>query len=213
VKFLVIYCNRINCLLVTQKLRGFLQKANLLPEKLREKLGNKEAEELVSVLNARDEENRQTIMEISEGKFAATLIEEAAAIRNEMCEMKSHVETRLVEEISGLRSEVKEEIYGLRSEIKGEISGLRNEMVRGDESVKAELKKEISGLREEMVRSDEALRSELKQEISDLREDMVRGDESIHSELHSTRADLLKWMFIFWVGQVGVITALLLTIG
>jgi hypothetical protein len=139
-----------------------------IPEKLREKLGNEASEKLASMLNERDEENRRTIMQLFEGKFASTLIEEAAAIRNEMGDIKTHFETRITEE----------------------ISGLRNDMVRGDE----------------------ALRSELKQEISDLREDMVRGDESIRSEIHSTRADLLKWMFIFWVGQVGVITALLLTI-
>jgi hypothetical protein len=71
---------------------------------------------------------------------------------------------------------------------------------------------EISGLRNEMVRGDESLKAELKNEISGLRNEMVQGDESIRSEIHSTRADFLKWMFIFWVGQVGVITALLLTI-
>ena len=28
-------------------------------------------------------------------------------------------------------------------------------------------------------------------------------------ELHGIRAELIKWMFIFWVGQVGTITAIL----
>ena len=51
-----------------------------IPQILREKLGNEASEKLTSMLNERDEENRQAIMQLFEGKFAATLIEEAAAI-------------------------------------------------------------------------------------------------------------------------------------
>ena len=32
---------------------------------------------------------------------------------------------------------------------------------------------------------------------------------TLRVELHSIRAELIKWMFIFWVGQVATITAIL----
>ena len=31
----------------------------------------------------------------------------------------------------------------------------------------------------------------------------------IDSKIEQTRADIIKWMFIFWVGQVGAITAII----
>ncbi|MEW5946238.1 MAG: hypothetical protein AB1742_08575 [bacterium] len=34
-------------------------------------------------------------------------------------------------------------------------------------------------------------------------------EEKFERRLSETKADLIKWMFIFWVGQIGVITGLL----
>ena len=33
----------------------------------------------------------------------------------------------------------------------------------------------------------------------------------LKTKIERVRADLIKWMFIFWVGQVGTITAILFT--
>lgn len=49
----------------------------------------------------------------------------------------------------------------------------------------------------------------LAKESSLLREDMVRGDESLRVEIQACRADIIKWMCIFWVGQIGVIIGIL----
>ena len=38
---------------------------------------------------------------------------------------------------------------------------------------------------------------------------LVEETSKLRIEIHSLRADLIRWMFIFWVGQVGTIIAIL----
>ena len=39
---------------------------------------------------------------------------------------------------------------------------------------------------------------------------MVRGEiQVLRTDMHAMRADLIKWMFIFWAGQIGVILGIL----
>ncbi|MBI2889622.1 MAG: hypothetical protein HYY13_02445 [Nitrospirae bacterium] len=54
---------------------------------------------------------------------------------------------------------------------------------------------------------DEALESRLGHEWRHLatREDL----EKLRTEIHAVRTELIKWMFIFWVGQVATITGIL----
>jgi len=47
-----------------------------------------------------------------------------------------------------------------------------------------------------------------KKDISDLKEEL--GKLSV--KIEKVRADLIKWMFIFWVGQVSVTIALILLV-
>ena len=36
--------------------------------------------------------------------------------------------------------------------------------------------------------------------------------EQVRVEIRETKSEIIKWMFIFWVGQVGVFTAILFTL-
>jgi len=49
----------------------------------------------------------------------------------------------------------------------------------------------------------------LVQETSLLREDFRKGLADIRSELATTRVEMLRWSFVFWLGQVAAIAALL----
>jgi hypothetical protein len=57
---------------------------------------------------------------------------------------------------------------------------------------------EISGLRAEMYRELHALRLEFRDGLAAVRQEMA-----------VMRADILKWSFLFWIGQVATIAALL----
>ena len=48
------------------------------------------------------------------------------------------------------------------------------------------------------------VKSEVKAEFDNKREIL-----STKEDLANVKADIIKWMFIFWIGQIGVIIALL----
>jgi len=43
-----------------------------------------------------------------------------------------------------------------------------------------------------------------------LTEEISKINERITKEILSTKTDLIKWMFIFWIGQIGAIIGILL---
>jgi hypothetical protein len=53
-----------------------------------------------------------------------------------------------------------------------------------------------------LARVETRFESRLAKEISDLRVDVTR-------ELTAMRGEILRWSFVFWISQVGVMTGLL----
>ena len=48
----------------------------------------------------------------------------------------------------------------------------------------------------------------LRQEIANLRQEMGKEIGNVRQEIANVRADLLKWMFVFWVGQIAVLSGI-----
>jgi len=55
----------------------------------------------------------------------------------------------------------------------------------------------------------ERFEKRLTQEVSTLREEFHRSLTDIRQEIATTRFELLKWTFLFWIGQVAVMAGLL----
>lgn len=53
------------------------------------------------------------------------------------------------------------------------------------------------------------LRTELKEDIHALRVEMKGDSNSLNVKLEKMRAYMIEWMFIFWIGQIAAILALL----
>ena len=68
---------------------------------------------------------------------------------------------------------------------------------------KIEINARISDLRDEVFGEIQKLREEVFGEIHKLRNE-------VFEEIHKQRADNIKWMFLFWVGQTGVLAGILL---
>jgi hypothetical protein len=85
--------------------------------------------------------------------------------------------------------------------VSGEGTGVRVELANTEKRFEKRLIEEISGLREEMVRSDLSVRDELKADIADLR-----------GRIEKSRSDTIKWMFLFWVGQIGAVLGIILAV-
>ncbi len=79
-----------------------------------------------------------------------------------------------------------------------------------EEKFERRLSEEISKLRVDMMEMNQQLRGEMVDVNQQLRGEMVEQMARLRTEISQTRAELIKWMFIFWVGQVGMILGILL---
>ena len=75
------------------------------------------------------------------------------------------------------------------------------------------LVEETSKIRVEMAQMRGDLRQEMHAGFGALRQEMAQLGGSLRSEMAAGRFDLLKWAFVFWVGQlvsiVGIVALLL----
>lgn len=60
-----------------------------------------------------------------------------------------------------------------------------------------------------IVLVEEKFERRLVEEISKLREEMAGLRAEFKVDQANTRADLIRWMFIFWIGQVATIIGIL----
>jgi len=67
--------------------------------------------------------------------------------------------------------------------------------------IKHELKDELT---KELVTKDElkATEERLRREIEEVRGEIKATEERLKTEIHRWRADTIKWMFVFWLGQL-----------
>jgi len=80
-------------------------------------------------------------------------------------------------------------------------------------SLRVDLTREIATLRQDMTRDTSALRQDMTKEMSMLRQDMTIDLSALRQDfsrdLSNVRVELLKWSFLFWVGQVAAMAGLL----
>jgi hypothetical protein len=90
-----------------------------------------------------------------------------------------------------------------------EASGLRQEITKSDAGLRQELTTVAAGFRKELATIEAGLRQELTTVAASLRQEIGGVEVRLHRELADMRFDLLKWSFLFWIGQVVAITAIM----
>ena len=158
-----------------------------LPKVLREKIGEEAAESLIELLNTSEQYSRDSVIVLAEERFERRLAEEMAKMRSEFYEEFSRFRSEFHDALAELHTELHDEIVGLRSSLHDEIAG-----------VHTELHDEIAGLRSETIQEQASIRSEIAAVKSELSE-----------EMHKNQAATIRWMFLFWVGQIGAILGIL----
>jgi len=78
-----------------------------------------------------------------------------------------------------------------RADLRSEIGQLRSEMHAG-----------FALLRTEMGSGSAALRTEMGSGSAALRTEINSGSAALRTEMANLRAELIKWMFLFWLGTV-----------
>ena len=109
-----------------------------------------------------------------------------------------------------LGEEASESLVAMLNDYGREIEGSIIE--KAEKRFEVVLIREIGALREEMHAADAGLREEMQALGAGLREEMqsmeIRlGKEiaAVSSEVHRASAANTRWMFVFWVGQIGAI--------
>ncbi|GAB6163920.1 hypothetical protein JCM12298_30800 [Desulfothermus naphthae] len=77
--------------------------------------------------------------------------------------------------------------------------------------IKTELKDELT---KELVTKHELKATEetLRKEMQEIRGEIKATEEKLRTEIHKWRADTIKWMFIFWLGQIATFTGILISV-
>ncbi len=97
-----------------------------------------------------------------------------------------------------IEEKAKEQKVIVKTELKDELT---KELVTKDElkATEERLRKEIEEVRWKISTTEEKLRGEIK-----------ATEEKLRAEIHRWRADTIKWMFIFWLGQVATFAGILI---
>ncbi len=157
-----------------------------IPKALRERLGEEGSQGLVDIISAIDERAREDSLRLLSERFERRLSEEIGKVNERI--------TGLDEKITSLEERferrLSEEIGKVNERITLEI-GKINERITA----------EIGKLDERITIEIGKVNERITAEIGGLRQDMERF-----------RSELIKWMFIFWVGQIAVLGGLIVGI-
>ena len=81
-------------------------------------------------------------------------------------------------------------------------------MAQQGATLRQEMTQQGATLREALAQESSALRIEIAGLRTELKGDMQEGFASLRLAIANDRFELLKWSFLFWVGQVFAIVAL-----
>ncbi|GAB6163827.1 hypothetical protein JCM12298_29870 [Desulfothermus naphthae] len=129
--------------------------------------------------------------------------EQKIVIKNEL---KDELTKELVtkDELKATEERLKGEIKSTEEKLRGEIKEIRGEIKATEEKLRGEIKDvrgEIKDVRGEI--------KDVRGEIKDVRGEIKATEERLMREIHKWRADTIKWMFIFWIGQIAALTAII----
>jgi hypothetical protein len=103
----------------------------------------------------------------------------------------------------------KEDILNLRNELQENINNLHVTFEKENSKLRNEFKEENSKLRNEFKEENSKLRNEFKEDNHKLRLEMKESEKKLSKEIQKSRADMIKWMFIFIIGQLAAIIGIL----
>jgi len=112
-------------------------------------------------------------------------------------ELAKKVIKAIEKSLSSIEEKAKEQKIIIKHELKDELT---KELVTKDElkATEERLRREIEEVRSEI----KATEGRLRREIEEVRGEIKATEERLKTEIHRWRADTIKWMFVFWLGQL-----------
>ena len=125
------------------------------------------------------------------------------------------IENKAKEQKVIIKNELKDELTKelvTKGELRATEERLRGEIKSTEEKLRGEIKEvrgEIKEVRGEIKAIEGKLRGEIKSTEEKLRGEIKATEERLMREIHKWRADTIKWMFIFWIGQIAALSAII----
>ncbi|AEN74378.1 hypothetical protein Rhom172_2486 [Rhodothermus marinus SG0.5JP17-172] len=157
-----------------------------VPKVLREKLGDEGVEALIALLNEAARHERDNLLGILAERFERRVTEEGKRLEVQMAEVEAKLDHRITEEVSRLEVQIAEAEKRLDNRIT---------------EVEARLEQRIT---EEVARLDHRI----TEEVARLEHRIMEVEAGLKVVISERYAGLVRWMFLFWAGQIGVIVAL-----
>ena len=157
---------------------------------LRERLGHEGTADLVDLLGLCKKEWQADVMSLAAERFERCLSDETSKVRLDM-----------VQGFAGVRQEMATGFAAIRQEMTTGLAAVGQEMVVGFAAVRTEMAEGFSAVRQETTR-------EIAREVGSLRKDMVEGFAGVRQDMAGQRAEMMKWAFLFWIGQFFAVAGL-----
>ncbi len=165
---------------------------------LKDRLGDEGVDSLIRLINQSQQNQKQDLMVYLEEKYERWLGKEIGKVNERLTEETGKVNERLTEEIGKVNERLTEEIGKVNERLTEEIGKVNERLTEEIGKVNEHLTKEISKVNEHLT-----------EEISKVNDRITKEIAGVRTDLADTRADLIKWMFIFWMGQVIALVGIL----
>ncbi len=93
-----------------------------------------------------------------------------------------------------------------------DLSARQEAILIAEERLERRLTEETGKLRQDIIRLEgkmDNVKTELEGKIDNVEGKIETSKEALKAEFKADKADLLKWMFIFWASQIGAVFAFL----
>jgi hypothetical protein len=151
-----------------------------VPAALQDRLGLEATSGLLQLLDRAHREGRADVIDAGTDRFERRLVEEISAVRLQIAQ----VETSIRRDMAEMGASIRQDMAEMGADIRKDMAAME------------------AGIRQDMGELGAVLRREMSAMGVDLRREMTAVGANLHQEMASGRVELLKWCFLFWIGQV-----------
>ena len=175
-----------------------------IPIALKDRLGPEATDGLLHLLNQVQSDLREDVITACTERFERRLVEEVSDLRVQIAQVESSIR----QDMTRLGSDLRQEIAAVRTDLRQEIAAVRTDFRQEIAAVRTDLRQEIAALGTDLRQEVAVLGTELRQEIAALGTGLRQEIAGVTVQMASDRFELLKWAFLFWIGQVVAIGTL-----
>jgi hypothetical protein len=169
-----------------------------VPAALQERLGFEATSGLLQLLDSTQREWRADVIAGCTDRFERRLVEEIASVRVQIAQVEASI-----------RRDTAEMGASIRQDMTAMGASIRREMAEMGAGIRQDMAEMGAGIRQDMAALETGLRRDMTELGTSLRREMTGMGAGLHQEMASGRVELLKWCFLFWIGQVFAVAGLM----